>query len=92
MVEVPSRASSIRGVRGASDEEESDGSSAGSESDDESDDEPRRTFAFPELDAKIRQAVREYGAVFPKLNFSSPRVHLVCACTLMLSCIVDTGL
>ena len=31
-------------------------------------------FAFPELDDKIRQAISEYGAVFPKLNFSSPRV------------------
>jgi len=31
-------------------------------------------FAFPELDDKIRQAILEYGAVFPKLNFSSPRV------------------
>ncbi|GJE88268.1 D123 domain-containing protein [Phanerochaete sordida] len=43
------------------------------EKDDESDDEPRRTFAFPELDARIREAVKDYGAVFPKLNFSSPR-------------------
>lgn len=42
--------------------------------DDDEDDEARRKFAFPELDAKIRQAVKQYGAVFPKLNFSSPRV------------------
>lgn len=34
----------------------------------------RERFAFPELDEKIRQAISEYGAVFPKLNFSSPRV------------------
>ena len=46
-------------------------------SDDEDEDE-RPSFAFPELDAQIRAAVAEYGAVFPKLNFSSPRVrHLV---------------
>lgn len=30
-------------------------------------------FSFPELDAQIRRAINEYGAVFPKLNFSSPR-------------------
>ena len=44
--------------------------------DDASEDEEdeRQKFAFPELDAKIRQAVQQYGAVFPKLNFSSPRV------------------
>ena len=34
----------------------------------------RECFAFPELDDKIRQAISDYGAVFPKLNFSSPRV------------------
>lgn len=32
-------------------------------------------FSFPELDAQIRAAIREYGAVFPKLNFSSPKVR-----------------
>jgi hypothetical protein len=32
-------------------------------------------YAFPELDAQIRKCVAEYGAVFPKLNFSSPRVR-----------------
>lgn len=36
----------------------------------------RERFAFPELDDKIRQVVSEYGAVFPKLNFSSPRVSI----------------
>ncbi|KIP10224.1 hypothetical protein PHLGIDRAFT_66166 [Phlebiopsis gigantea 11061_1 CR5-6] len=41
--------------------------------DSEDEDQARRKFAFPELDAKIRQAVAQYGAVFPKLNFSSPR-------------------
>lgn len=35
----------------------------------------RRTYFFPELDMKIREAVTQYGAVFPKLNFSSPRVR-----------------
>lgn len=44
--------------------------------DDDQDDEPRR-FAFPELDAKIRECIKEYGAVFPKLNFSSPKVNLL---------------
>ena len=33
-------------------------------------------YAFPELDAQIREAIKEYGAVFPKLNFSSPKVRL----------------
>jgi hypothetical protein len=33
-----------------------------------------RRFSFPELDAKIRECINEYGAVFPKLNFSSPKV------------------
>lgn len=37
-------------------------------------DEPRRTFTFPELDRQIREAISQYGSVFPKLNFSSPRV------------------
>ncbi|KAF8957242.1 D123-domain-containing protein [Flammula alnicola] len=33
----------------------------------------RRHYAFPELDQRIRQCVQEYDAVFPKLNFSSPK-------------------
>ncbi|KIL67823.1 hypothetical protein M378DRAFT_980458 [Amanita muscaria Koide BX008] len=41
-------------------------------SDEEDVDEGPR-FAFPELDAKIRECIMEYGAVFPKLNFSSPK-------------------
>ncbi|OAX42331.1 D123-domain-containing protein [Rhizopogon vinicolor AM-OR11-026] len=32
-----------------------------------------RSFSFPDLDEQIRQTIREYGAVFPKLNFSSPK-------------------
>ncbi|KAL0064655.1 hypothetical protein AAF712_002986 [Marasmius tenuissimus] len=31
-------------------------------------------YSFPELDSKIRECISEYGgAVFPKLNFSSPK-------------------
>ena len=46
------------------------------ESDEEGseDEEERRRFAFPELDAQIREAVKQYEAVFPKFDFSSPRV------------------
>lgn len=45
------------------------------ENEDEDEDEVgRKKYTFPELDAKIREAVSNYGAVFPKLNFSSPRV------------------
>ncbi|EMD39806.1 hypothetical protein CERSUDRAFT_121986 [Gelatoporia subvermispora B] len=43
------------------------------EDDNEEEEDPRRQFAFPEIDTKIRDAVALYGAVFPKLNFSSPR-------------------
>ncbi|KAK7694590.1 hypothetical protein QCA50_001776 [Cerrena zonata] len=44
------------------------------EDEDEDEDEiGRKKYAFPELDAQIREAVSKYGAVFPKLNFSSPR-------------------
>ena len=42
--------------------------------DEDSDDEPN-TYAFPTLDAQIRQIISSYGAVFPKLNFSSPKVY-----------------
>ena len=37
----------------------------------------RQKFRFPELDAEIRRVVKEYGAVFPKLNFSSPKASRV---------------
>lgn len=46
--------------------------------DQDSDDEatnPSKQYAFPELDARIRAAIDEYGAVFPKLNFSSPKAR-----------------
>lgn len=45
--------------------------------DDEEEDEETKRYAFPELDARIRSAIAEYGAVFPKLNFSSPKVRLL---------------
>jgi hypothetical protein len=46
--------------------------------DDDSDDEATslsNQYAFPELDARIRTVINEYGAVFPKLNFSSPKAR-----------------
>jgi len=46
--------------------------------DQDSDDEaasPSKQYAFPELDAQIRAVIKEYGAVFPKLNFSSPKAR-----------------
>jgi hypothetical protein len=47
------------------------------DSDDEATASPAMRYAFPELDSQIRAAIDEYdGAVFPKLNFSSPKVRL----------------
>lgn len=45
------------------------------EDEDDNDDDAAvgRSFSFPDLDERIRQAINEYGAVFPKLNFSSPK-------------------
>ena len=34
---------------------------------------------FPRLEADIASAIEKLGAVFPKLNWSSPRVRLRCA-------------
>lgn len=34
-------------------------------------------FSFPELTQQIRSAITSYGAVFPKLNWTSPRVSLL---------------
>ncbi|KAH7920975.1 D123-domain-containing protein [Leucogyrophana mollusca] len=49
-------------------------SSLSDDDDDDSDDASvGQQFAFPELDAHIRKAIQDYGAVFPKLNFSSPK-------------------
>ncbi|KAL0960700.1 hypothetical protein HGRIS_005725 [Hohenbuehelia grisea] len=45
---------------------------SGDDSDGEAPSKPPR-YAFPELDAKIRACIKEYGAVFPKLNFSAPK-------------------
>ncbi|KIK07959.1 hypothetical protein K443DRAFT_85979 [Laccaria amethystina LaAM-08-1] len=45
-----------------------------SEDEEEYIDEPApRRYAFPELDKQIRDSVKKYGAIFPKLNFSSPK-------------------
>ncbi|KAF9013479.1 D123-domain-containing protein, partial [Cyathus striatus] len=43
------------------------------EDDSDSDGEPPKQYSFPELDQQIRECIKEYGAVFPKLNFTSPR-------------------
>ena len=46
-----------------------------SDSDDSNDDD-EPTYAFPELDCEIRRVLAKYdGAVFPKLNWSSPQVR-----------------
>ncbi|KAJ7212158.1 D123-domain-containing protein [Mycena pura] len=46
----------------------------GTEQEEQSSDEGEvRRFAFPELDSQIRECIRSYEAVFPKLNFSSPK-------------------
>jgi len=51
--------------------------SASSQASDDDDDEPARQFTFPHLDAEIRAVLERYdGAVFPKLNWSSPQVPL----------------
>ncbi|QRW00414.1 cell division cycle protein [Ceratobasidium sp. AG-Ba] len=39
----------------------------------DSDDDPPQRYAFPELDAQIRQAISTYDAVFPKLNWTAPK-------------------
>lgn len=44
-------------------------------SDDDDNNLQRKDYAFPELDRRIRECIAEYGAVFPKLNFSSPKVR-----------------
>jgi hypothetical protein len=44
-------------------------------SDESDDDDPLPPkYHFPELDKHIRGCIEQYGAVFPKLNFSSPKV------------------
>ncbi|BGP16669.1 hypothetical protein JCM10213_000415 [Rhodosporidiobolus nylandii] len=52
----------------------SDDESDEEEQPDSDDDEPAKQFAFPHLDAEIRSVLERYeGAVFPKLNWSSPQ-------------------
>jgi hypothetical protein len=47
------------------------------EPDEEDSDAPSKNiFAFPRLDEEIRTVIREYGSVFPKLNWSSPKVSI----------------
>ncbi|CEQ42494.1 SPOSA6832_04329, partial [Sporobolomyces salmonicolor] len=47
------------------------------EGDSDDDEPPKKEFSFPHLDAEIRQVLARYeGAVFPKLNWSSPQVRL----------------
>jgi hypothetical protein len=43
--------------------------------DEDEDEEPQKRYAFLELDKRIRECVLEYDAVFPKLNFSCPKVR-----------------
>ncbi|KAJ7670270.1 D123-domain-containing protein [Mycena rosella] len=64
-VHVPEGADDLPAETTLSDDED------GEDSDDEG--EPQRRFAFPGLDAQIRACISNYGAVFPKLNFSSPQ-------------------
>ncbi|GAA6041124.1 hypothetical protein JCM8097_004127 [Rhodosporidiobolus ruineniae] len=60
------------GVSELSDSEDEDEEEQDSDSD--SEDEPARQFSFPHLDAEIRTVLDRYdGAVFPKLNWSSPQ-------------------
>ncbi|KAJ4482201.1 D123-domain-containing protein [Lentinula aciculospora] len=61
---VPKGSEDVPAKSTLSDDEE-DGDSVDSDED--------HVFEFPELDEKIRAVVKEYGAVFPKLNFSSPQ-------------------
>ncbi|KAG2046583.1 D123-domain-containing protein [Suillus hirtellus] len=44
-----------------------------SDQEDEDDAAIGQSFSFPDLDERIRQIIKEYGAIFPKLNFSSPK-------------------
>ncbi|KAJ7175812.1 D123-domain-containing protein [Mycena filopes] len=45
----------------------------GSEEGSDDSEEVQQRFAFPALDAQIRDCIKTYGSVFPKLNFSSPK-------------------
>lgn len=48
--------------------------SSDDEMESDSDDEPMARFSFPELDRQIRQTISAYTAVFPKLNWTAPKV------------------
>ncbi|GAA5967703.1 hypothetical protein JCM11641_005740 [Rhodosporidiobolus odoratus] len=62
------------GPMGVSELSDSEDEEEESEPDSDSDDEPAKQFAFPHLDAEIRSVLDKYdGAVFPKLNWSSPQ-------------------
>ncbi|KAG5642675.1 hypothetical protein DXG03_002359 [Asterophora parasitica] len=60
---VPEGSEDVRAESNISDDED----------DTDSEDGKWPSFAFPELDSRIRDCIKEYGAVFPKLNFSSPK-------------------
>ncbi|KAJ6584919.1 cytoplasmic protein [Mycena capillaripes] len=64
---VPEGSDDLPAETTLSDDEDSEG-----EGEEGEEDEVRR-FAFPELDSQIRECIKTYGAVFPKLNFSSPK-------------------
>ncbi|KAJ7134571.1 D123-domain-containing protein [Mycena epipterygia] len=66
-VYVPEGSDDIPAESTLSDDEEED------EEEDSDDGEEIRRFAFPEIDVLIRACIQTYGAVFPKLNFSSPK-------------------
>ena len=59
---------------------DADAKSVASDASDDSEEEDLDSkFSFPELDAQIRSILAKYdGAVFPKLNWSSPQVSLTC--------------
>ncbi|KAJ3788375.1 D123-domain-containing protein [Lentinula aff. detonsa] len=61
---VPKGSEDVSVESSLSDDEDEDEGSADSD---------ENIYEFLELDEKIRAVVKEYGAVFPKLNFSSPK-------------------
>lgn len=62
-------------IRGTTGSQQHDDDQHLSDDEGEGDDGPQ--YSFPDLDRQIRAVVDEYGAVFPKLNFSSPRVRCI---------------
>ncbi|KAJ7044071.1 D123-domain-containing protein [Mycena alexandri] len=67
-VHVPEGSDDLPAESTLSDDEDDASDEEGSD-----DSEVQRRFAFPELDAQIREWIKTYGSVFPKLNFSSPK-------------------